>query len=302
MIEGPLADAARSAPTTAGVYFFLDGSRQLLYVGKATNLRRRLQQHAKEVPHSGASKYARVRTVHWEELADDDAAHRREADLVVALAPAQNASLVGDGRWAYVVIGGADRSDERTFSLVSSPRPLARHAYGCFPHLGKGQSSRPGIACSDGYTALLRLLWATGPSGRRRPYPRTISGPSPPFDVTIAIAPDRRPALHRFLSGTSARLLDELTAAVEDVEAVLRPALVRDLTLARGFFDDGPAALRRLRLRHKIDAGPIDRETITSLLLAEVCAAIGEVVLPGRSERARSPFLGHSLPSPAGER
>ena len=289
MTDGPLADAARTAPSSAGVYFFLDDQRRLLYVGKATNLRRRLQQHAKELPMSGASKYARVRTVAWEELADDDAAHRREADLIVALEPAQNASIVGSARWAYLVLTAVDGVDDdaHSLSLVSAERPPARDAYGCFPHLGKGRTSRPGIACSDGYTALLRLLWATGSSGARRPYPRSISGPSPPFEVTLGVAASRRRALHRFLAGTTAKLLDELALGVEDVDAYLRPALARDLVLARAFFDAGPAALRRLRLRHGLPAGPLDRERITSLLHGEVCAAIGEVVLPGGSERLR---------------
>ena len=100
--EGPLVAAAAAAPTGAGVYFFLDGERRLLYVGKASNLRRRLQQHAKEIPTHAASKYARVRSVAWEELADDHAAHCREADLIVAFQPAQNAAIAGARRWLYL--------------------------------------------------------------------------------------------------------------------------------------------------------------------------------------------------------
>ena len=37
--------AARLAPTTPGVYLFYSDDRQLLYVGKAINLRRRVKQH-----------------------------------------------------------------------------------------------------------------------------------------------------------------------------------------------------------------------------------------------------------------
>lgn len=293
MTEGPLVEAAGTAPTCPGVYFFLDDDRRLLYVGKAVNLRRRLQQHAKEPPTSARSKYARVRFVAWEELADDDAACAREADLIVALQPAQNASIVATATWSYLVVTREGVGDGCRFSLVShEPPPTKGHVYGCFPHLGKGQTSRPGIACSDGLTALLRLLWATGPDGSR-PYPRSISGTSPPFDVRVAVAPAQHPSLRRFLGGTSGRLLEELAAAVStDVEAHLRPALTRDIGLARRFFDHGPAALRRLRLRHAISPGPLPRSRIESLLRDEVTASIGEFHLtPGGSERGRRPLL-----------
>lgn len=283
MTAGPLLEAAGEAPTCPGVYFFLDDERRLLYVGKAINLRRRLQQHAKEPATSARSKYARVRFVAWEELADDDAACAREADLIVALQPAQNAAIAGTAPWTYLVV------DDERFALVASEVPPSHgEVYGCFPHLGKGQSSRPGIACSDGYTALLRLLWATGP-GAGRPYPRAISGTSPPFDVTVPVSAAARPALRRLLSGTGARLLDHLAGVVADqVEPYLRPALVRDLALARGFFDFGPSALRRLRLRHGISPGPLSRSRIESLLHDEVVAAIGDVAtFPGGSERTR---------------
>lgn len=287
MTDGVLLEAAGRAPTCPGVYFFLDADQRLVYVGKAVNLRRRLQQHAKEPPTDPRSKYARVHTVAWEDLADDDAACAREADLIVALQPAQNASIVGTATWTYLVVEPDDAACR--FTLVSGDAPKTKaDVYGCFPHLGKGQGSRPGIACSDGFTAVLRLLWATGPSGAR-PYPRSISGTSPPFDVRIAVAPPSRSSLRRFLGGTSARLLDELAATIAtDVETYLRPALARDLSLARGFFDAGPAALRRLRLRHGIAAGPLPRARIEALLRDEVAASIGPFELTaGGSERAR---------------
>ena len=295
MTDGPLHSAAREAPTCPGVYFFLDDRRRLVYIGKAVNLRRRLQQHAKEVPTHARSKYARVASVAWEELPDDDTACAREADLIVALQPAQNASIAGSATWTFLVVDVED--DALRFRLADvEPAPPTRgvEVYGCFPHLGKGQGSRPGIACSDGFTALLRLLWATGPAGeRRRPYPRAISGTSPPFDVAVPVAVERRASLRRLLNGTSARLLDDLaTVVATDVEAYLRPALVRDVDLARGFFDHGPAALRRLRLRHGLPAGPVPRARIEAAWREEVTASIGPFELAaGGSERARRRLL-----------
>jgi predicted GIY-YIG superfamily endonuclease len=290
--EGALAAAAAAAPVGAGVYVFLDDRRRLLYVGKASNLRRRLQQHAKELPTHAGSKYARVRHVAWEPLADDDAACAREADLIVALQPLQNAAIAGEGRWTFLSVVPVAESAWR-FSLSASAPTVHRggRVYGCFPHLGKGMTSRPGIACSDGYAALLRVLWATG-SLPPAPYPRAISGPSAPVDATVPVPVARRDALHRLLAGTSARLLDELEAVVSgddgSVEPYLRPALARDLTRARAFFGAGPAALRRFRLRHGLAPGLVPRVAIEAGLHAELVALVGgDVVLAGASERTR---------------
>lgn len=293
MTAAPLAVAAGAAPMRPGVYFFLDEDRRLLYVGKAVNLRRRLHQHAKERPSDPRSKYARVHSVFWEEQPDDDAACAREADLITALQPAQNASIAGTAAWNSIVVTAAPDDGTWRFSLVSGDIPPARGSdiYGCFAHLGKGQTSRPGIACSDGFTALLRLLWATGP-GAAGAYPRSISGTAPPFDAAVAVLPDHRNSLRRFLGGTSARLLVDLAAVVDtDVEAYRRPALGRDLVLARRFFDHGPAALRRLRLRHGIAAGPLARSRIEALLRDEVTTIVGPFESPvGGSERRRRPL------------
>src|SRR3954471_6837005 len=166
---------AVGAPDGPGVYFFIDGAGDVLYVGKAANIRRRLAQHALD---------PRVAGIRWELAADEDAATAREADLIVALQPALNRSIKKDGRWAFLVV-----RELSSFQLVRSdaapPASKKSRVYGCFPHLGVGVSSRPAIGCSDGYTSLLRVLWATADRFSTRPYPRAISGPSPPDRVDI---------------------------------------------------------------------------------------------------------------------
>ena len=292
MSADALIEAAGRAPTTPGVYFFLGPGRRLRYVGKAANLRRRLQQHAKAEPHPLEAR--RLRTydeaceVLWEECPTEAAAAAREADLIVALRPPGNAAIVDDGRWTYLVVstgpGREAGSGWTSFRITPAPerRDGTRGAriYGCFPHLGKGQGSQPGIACSDGFAGLLRLLWATGEAEPGDHYPRRIAGPSPPLDATTVVRPEWASDLTRLLGGTSPRLLHRLAAAIEaDVEAHLRPALRRDLDLAAGFFTAGPVALRALRLRHGLPARPVGRDEFVTLLVAEVRAAFGDLDL-----------------------
>jgi hypothetical protein len=208
-----------------------------------------------------------VDEVRWEELPDDDAAAAREADLILALRPAFNASLADDGRWTYVC---AEAGPETTLVTLSR-EPGPGRAYGCFPHLGVGVHSRPAIACSDGYTALLRLLWAAGPAPAGSRFPGAVQSSSLPAVFEVAT----QPSLHAFLGGTSDRLLRELDPFLAARDAYMQPGLRRDREAAAGFFRYGPRAIRDLRLRHGVRSQPLSRTDFERLIRAEVEAGLG---------------------------
>jgi predicted GIY-YIG superfamily endonuclease len=281
----PLSIAADRAPDRPGVYVMLAADTELLYIGKAGSLRRRLRQHARVRPGGRGYRldvlYERVAEVRWEELPDEPAAAVREADLILALQPICNAgSHLDESIWNYVEVGPGARDGWTRFTLTRSrleDAPSARRRYGCFPHLGRGVSSPPGIACSDGYVALLRLLWAASNTGRAMPSRITRSAPD---DVEVPVDSTLLPALHAFLSGTSSRLLDQLESATGSGEDYLRLGLERDRKLAEGFYLHGPRALRKLRLRHGRSAGPMSKPVIERLLTTELRQAIGEFRVP----------------------
>src|SRR5439155_18679146 len=131
-------------------------------------------------------------------------------DLIVALQPPYNASIAGDGKWAYINVSALKGGPRVRFALSKElyAPSAGRRTYGCFPHLGAGVGSLPGIACSDGYCAFLRLLWAA--SGEDAHFPARITRGSPPETFDVTIDPAMAPALHSFLSGTSRRFLVEL--------------------------------------------------------------------------------------------
>lgn len=279
MSVAAVAAGAAEAPAAPGVYFLVGGDGELLYVGKAGHLRRRLQQHAKAA--GAASGHGRVDTlyrrterVQWEVAATEGDAAAREADLIVALQPSCNAAIVGEGRWPFVVTR-ASGAGELAIELcrVEPASRAGLRVYGCFPHLGGGLSSRPGNFCGAGYLALLRLLWADTATGDH--YPAAVTGAAPPAAFRCIVDEARRPPLHALLSGVSDRLLRDLAQAVEIQEPYRRPALRRDLEAASAFFRAGPAHLRRLRLRHGLPAGPVSRATQEARLRAEVEEIIG---------------------------
>jgi predicted GIY-YIG superfamily endonuclease len=267
-----LRAASADAPRTPGVYFFLAEGNEILYVGKATNLRQRLRQHAAGgIPQSQLhQRYDLVRRVAWELADGEEAAVWREAELIFALRPPFNANTglratdpIGkDAPAPYIVVQEA----KNLLSFTLEPTvPATGRAYGCFPHLGKGVASRLGIACSDGYTALLRLLWAA--SGEGSHMPAAITKSAPPSYKVAAPPGDN---LHRFLSGTSSRLADQLLQAATDRPAFMQPALRRDRDAVLRFFAAGPQLVRTHRLRHHLKARVLDVDTYRQLLRDEI--------------------------------
>lgn len=275
-----LRAAAADAPRQAGVYLFLDEGNEILYVGKAGNLRQRLRQHAAGgLPQSQLhQRYDLVRRVVWELAVDEEAAVWREAELIFALRPPFNANTglratdpIGkDAPAPYIVVS---EMAPGLLSLTLEPVvPPTGRAYGCFPHLGKGVASRLGIACSDGYTALLRLLWAASGDGSHMPTSITKSAP-PSYQV----AAPPGDGLHRLLSGTSSRLAGELLEAASHRPEFMQPALRRDKDSVLRFFAAGPQLVRTHRLRHHLRARVLDPETYRTLIRDEIAK-----VLPDR--------------------
>lgn len=281
---GVLRDAAAEAPRQAGVYLFLDDRGDVCYVGKATDLRQRLRRHAATTGPSSAldRRYDLVRRVVWELQPDEETAFWREADLIFALRPPFNSNPglrgkdpVGqEPRVPYIVV----TEDAKGLRFTLEPVvPRGTRAYGCFPHLGKGVASRIGIACSDGYTAFLRLLWAA--SGKGAHVPGSLSGSAPP-SFTVAAPPEVRDRLHRFLTGTRARLAAELLQAASERPDYMQPALRRDKEAALLFFAAGPRLVRARRLRHGVRARVLDAATYRNLVRDEISP-----VLDGTSGR-----------------
>jgi predicted GIY-YIG superfamily endonuclease len=287
---GVLSAAASDAPRQAGVYLFLDEGDDVLYVGKAGDLRQRLRQHAATVPSMSRlhQRYDVVRRVVWEITADEEAAAWREADLIFALRPPFNANtglraadpVAGDARIPYIVVAEAT-AGMLSFTLAPVV-PRVGRAYGCFPHLGKGVASRLGIACSDGYSALLRLLWAA--AGQAGHMPASIAKPAPQ-SFTVAAPPKVRDGLHRFLSGTGSRLAEELLHAASHRPAFMQPALRRDKEAALRFFAAGPRLVRARRLRHRVRARTLDVETYRSLVSDEIDPVISNLRPPADRTR-----------------
>jgi predicted GIY-YIG superfamily endonuclease len=273
---GALTDAVACAPHRPGVYFFLGPDRELLYVGKAVDLRRRLGDHLRDA--SRVSDVRRrvlldaVRTVRWEVCDGEDAALRREADLIVMLHPTFNVAHREQQPARYLAVTASPAGT--SFDLTGAPTGSGR-TYGTFPHLAKGAHSSVAKRTKCGYSALLRLVWAAQPPAGATHVPARIAGASPPQHFEARVAAELRTVLHDFCSGRSARLLSALQVTSMDLPAFTRVALERDIVAAGDFFALGPRALRRFRLRHALAPGPVPADVMAALHESELADTIG---------------------------
>jgi predicted GIY-YIG superfamily endonuclease len=88
------ARICRDAPRTPGVYVLRDAAGRALYVGKAVNLRRRLQTHFAERRWRGLKAgLSRTVAAEWREVGSELEALLREADLIQALQPLANVQV-----------------------------------------------------------------------------------------------------------------------------------------------------------------------------------------------------------------
>jgi excinuclease ABC subunit C len=114
--EGPLAvghaaieHAVRHAPTSPGVYRMLNGANDVLYVGKAKNVRKRLASYARIAavqPARILRMIAATATVEIVSTSTETEALLLEANLIKQLRPRFNVQLRDDKSFPYILITG----------------------------------------------------------------------------------------------------------------------------------------------------------------------------------------------------
>ena len=113
--EGPLAigraaiaHAVRHAPTSPGVYRMLNAAHDVLYVGKAKNVAKRLSSYARPTGHATriARMIASTVTVEIISTATETEALLLEANLIKQLRPRFNVLLRDDKSFPYILITG----------------------------------------------------------------------------------------------------------------------------------------------------------------------------------------------------
>src|SRR5438093_931333 len=167
------AQFLESLPGSAGVYLVYDQKAELIYVGKALNLKRRLSQYRntlrrkKHLRMRGIVKEAARIEIQCAETHLD--ACLTETMLIQKHRPRWN--IVGAYSFLYPLIGIRSANGNIEFCMTTTPEAVLKECPG-FEFHGAFRSRR---ITGDGFFALMRLLRFAGhvnPSKRRNGIPR----------------------------------------------------------------------------------------------------------------------------------
>jgi predicted GIY-YIG superfamily endonuclease len=239
------AEFLGSLPSSPGVYLIFDQQDELIYVGKAINLKRRLSQYRTTLRrkkyrrmHAIVKEAARVEIQRAESHLD---ACLNEAMLIQKHRPRWN--IVGAYSFLYPLIGIRSVDSNIEFCMTTTPDAVVKECPG-FEFHGAFRSRR---ITGDAFFALMRLLKFVGhanPSKRRSRIPRysyIVSFRRLPLSWAGTWA--------SFYKGESARALEELVLKlVENTGARRSPSEVQGrLDELKRFWKHEVLTLARMR-------------------------------------------------------
>jgi excinuclease ABC subunit C len=273
--ENPLVrnlgrDFFRSLPREPGVYRMYDARGQLLYVGKAKDLRARLGSYRHVHADRDSRKLLRlvylVRSIQWETCADETQALLLENSWLREHKPPFN--VANTTPESYFFIGLREDSDSVRLRITTKDESAEEGEvlHGAF-------KSRKTLR--KGYAAVLRLLWcATDTGGERFEIPARLLRRHPPSPRAAAVPRDCIGPLKKFLGGSSNALLGllcEKILAHGRVPPWQRTLVQEDLEAAREFYERCARRNRRLRRRYPEHArdGRIPQRNLDDLFVLE---------------------------------
>ncbi|AND68120.1 excinuclease ABC subunit C [Dyella thiooxydans] len=244
----------RTLSTSPGVYRYFDADGELLYVGKAANLKKRvgsyfLKPRMEPRIASMISQIARCETTVTRTAGE---ALLLESQLIKSLKPRYNIMLRDDKSYPYVYLSGSE--DYPRLAFHRGARNLPGRFFGPYPSafavresLSLMQKLFQVRQCEDSYFR-----------NRSRPcLQHQIGRCTAPCVGLISVDDYRADVRHAemFLEGRSSAVIDELAASMEQASAQLnfeRAAVLRDQV----------AALRKLQAQHHVHGASADMDVI----------------------------------------
>jgi excinuclease ABC subunit C len=297
------AEFLESLPGSPGVYLVYDQQDELIYVGKAKNLRRRLSQYRNTVRRK---KYRRMRGIVHEAArieihcaGTDLDACLTETMLIQKHRPRWN--IAGAYSFLYPLIGIRSANRNLEFCMTTTPEAVLKECPG-FEFHGAFRSRR---ITGDAFFALMRLLKFVGhvnPSSRRSRTPRHS------YVFSFRRLPSNWAGIWAsFLKGESALAMEEIILnLVENTGARRRPDKIQQyLDELKRFWRHEVLTLARARKTTGYTEWPVPQYQRDLLFLAsragvtsiedriEAHTALPDVLV----SRQRSPLISESADS-----
>ncbi len=258
-------------PSQPGVYRFYDADGDLLYVGKAGNLRRRLGQYRM----AGRKRRERKRRalvkaaarIDWDVCESELAAALAEIRLIQTLAPRRNVATAFPFLYPFVGIHAEAR--ETYFCLTTSP--------GAFPVFCFHGAFRSREVTGEAFFSLMRLLRFAGHPVPRHRAERLGAAPHSYVRGFRRLPADMAVMWGRLLSGVSREALETLALGLlERPGARARSAETQAQLRAIGrFFEEEASELARARAATGHTGYPVSQED-RDLLFARYRRASGQ--------------------------
>ncbi|MEO5668922.1 MAG: GIY-YIG nuclease family protein [Bdellovibrionota bacterium] len=239
-------DFFATIPKCPGVYFMRTLQGEILYVGKATDLRSRVSSYRSAKPGKVGRNIVklvqRIEHITWEVHESEEKAYQRERQIIRAIVPRYNIEDAWEEEYFFIGIRHNKRG-ELEFRLTSSEEDQNERfdLHGCYPQRR---------SVKQAYASLLRLLYAASrETGSRFSFPAKLARPSPAYRYTLKLAQSLKwkNLVSAFLHGQDAKFLPHLVEALLSNDVIpeySRPALQRDLETLR-VFDEACLASRR---------------------------------------------------------
>ncbi len=276
------ADFFRGLPRTPGVYTFLGESGTILYVGKAKDLRARLQSYKRATAESVSRKVQRLlrqaHAVRIEECASEAAALLRENELLRRYRPFYNVVNKSPEGYCFLALRVRPHGVELRFTS----RPAGHPDFKPYEVYGSFKARRLARAA---YGSLLRLLWLVPPNAVTRESLARFERPARFLrfrrgrDDTVVLSEAWLARVRAYLRGTRGGLTEALAIALlENLEIppFHYPTIERDLKTLRVFFELSLRKNRRLARQHGLGRTVIAQDEIDDLLVHEL-VRVGKV-------------------------
>jgi excinuclease ABC subunit C len=248
----------RHLTTSPGVYRYFDAEGELLYVGKAANLKKRVSNYFLKPPMDPriASMVSQIDRAEVTLTRTAGEALLLESQLIKSLKPRYNIVLRDDKSYPYIYLSGGE--DYPRLAFHRGAKTGAGRYFGPYPStfavresLGLMQKLFKVRQCEDSYFR-----------NRSRPcLQHQIGRCSAPCVQLISVDDYKNDVRHAemFLEGRSSAVIDELAQAMEQASTSLnfeRAATLRDQV----------AALRKLQAQHFVQGASADMDVIACCL------------------------------------
>lgn len=236
------SDFTSSLPTGPGVYWFVNRTGTVIYVGKAKNLRRRLRGYrnaGRKKVHRKMVRLVKAATaLAYEELSTEEQALLRENELIQELRPEFNV----DGAYAflYPAIGVATNERQTLLCLTTAPEKYA----GCSLSWFGTYRSRPRVKLA--FDALVDLLSLIGHREKKTALPSHPSLRGSRLVGLRQLPPDLTESLPWFFAADEGTFLGSLSRLLLAKPRARREADVVEekLKILKGFYEMDAVRLR----------------------------------------------------------